>query len=156
MQAHGPASPLHLSLCAHGLQRRQNLALIELEEPVVVGSDLVNRYGRVPCLFVLFDHLYVVGWLGGAYDILSYHLLGHKFASLLEVRWGGQYCGELSLEARVSPPFVSDGLSLRTTRSNADMELSVLGFTFPAGLIEGLQKFGLWREPPEPVSNLAS
>src|SRR3954453_8228002 len=71
-------------------QRRQHAALVEIEEAVLVGADLVHVDVVVAGVDELLDFLQVLFGVGAADDALGDRLLVDQFGPLFEVGGEGQ------------------------------------------------------------------
>src|SRR5918994_196356 len=86
-------------------QGRQHGALVEVEEAVLVGADLVDVDVVVAGVDVLADRLYVPVGVGAADDALGDRLLVDQFGPLFEVGGEGQLEEVAAADAAVRPPF---------------------------------------------------
>src|SRR4051794_27768956 len=106
-------------------QRRQHRALVEIEEAVLVGADLMDVDVVIAGVDVLLDFLQVLIGVRPADDGLGDRLLVDQFGPLFEVGREGQLEEVVAADAAVGPVF-ERGLSGRVLRGGpADVQLPV-------------------------------
>src|SRR6185295_1512626 len=111
----------------------QQLALGELDEPGLIGSDLVDVHLVEPGIEVFGDLLDMALDVRSAWHQLRDLVLGHGLRQLLEMGRARQLLADLAVERDRRPPFERRPARLGFGPRPADGDLADPG-TGPAGL----------------------
>src|SRR5215218_2147635 len=125
------------------LELRHDLPLVEPEEALLVGTDLVHVDLGVSGLFVLADRLQVGLGIRAGGGRVGDHLLSDDCSGLLEVFGGSELLGELSRQPHVRPQLVDHASGLGFVLVPADLHLPEAGLLLASPLHIGIEEVRL-------------